>query len=228
MTIVQSLTLPQKPKSMHKFTAIIISACLLLTGCDSKSVDEIGYGAIEEGVYRNDYFNLSIKVPENWAVQSQAAQQQLMETGTSLLSGEDENLKAAMKESQKQTINLFSFFKYEQGSPVAFNPSILSIAEKMSHMPGVKRGSDYHFHAKELLLAGQVNYEFPNEIFTQELSGVSFDVMPGQVTFGNRTVYQNYYATRIKDYVLLFILSYTSDAELEELNQILESIEFSE
>ena len=169
---------------------------------------------------------MSIKVPENWAVQSQAAQQKLMETGTNLLSGDDDNLKSVLKESQKQAINMFSFFKYEPGAPVPFNPSITSVAERVSHMPGVKRGSDYHFHARKLLESGQMKYEFPHEIYTRDFSGISFDVMPAQITINNLTIYQEYYAARVNDYVLMFILSYSLDEEIDELRKILTSVQF--
>lgn len=212
---------------MYKIFTVIIGLSLLLTGCDTKPSAEIGYGTIANGVYTNDYFNMSIKVPDNWIVQSQAAQQELMKTGSNLISGEDKNLKAILNEAEKQTVNMFLFFKFEQGTAVPFNPSIISIAERMSHMPGVKRGSDYHFHAKKLLESGQLEYEFPNEIYTKVISGVSFDVMPVQITINNLTVYQEYYAARIKDYVLMFILSYSSDAEIDELNTIVSGLKIS-
>ena len=212
---------------MYKILTLVIGVCLFLTGCDTKPVNEIGYGTIAKGIYTNEYFNMSIKVPDDWAVQSQAARQDLMEKGADLLSGEDDNLKSILKESQKQSIAMFAFFKHEQGAPVPFNPSIMSVAERMSHMPGVKRGSDYHFHAKKLLESGQVKYEFPHEIYTKDVSGMSFDVMPTQITITNMTVYQDYYATRINDYVLIIILSYSSNSEVEELDKILNSLQFS-
>ena len=212
---------------MYKIFIIIIGLSLLLTGCDTKPSEEIGYGTIVNDVYTNNYFNMSIKVPDNWTVQSQASQQELMKTGSNLFSGEDKSLKSILKEAEKQTVNMFSFFKFEQGSPVSFNPSIMSIAVRMSHMPGVKRGSDYHFHAKKLLESGHMKYEFPNEIYTKDISGISFDVMPAQITINNFTVYQEYYAARINDYVLMFILSYSSDSEIDELNQIISRLKIS-
>jgi hypothetical protein len=212
---------------MNKIFVLIFGASLLLTGCDTKPSEEIGYGTIVNGVYKNDYFSMSIEVPKNWFVQSEAAQKQLIETGSNLISSEDENLKRVLKEVEKQTVSMFSFFKFEPGAPVPFNPSIISVAERMSHMPGVKRGSDYHYHAKKLLELAPADYEFPNEIYTKVISGVSFDVMPTKVTVSNRIVYQEYYAARVNDYVLALILSYSSDSELDELSNIINRLEFS-
>ena len=79
----------------------------------------------------------------------------------------------------------------------------------------------YHFHSKKLFESAQITYEFPNAIFTKDISGVSFDIMPAQVTLNSLTVYQDYYATRIDDYVLSFIISYSSDSEKDELKEVL-------
>jgi len=216
-------------KSINKNITMAILLCLTLMACGSDTKEpekKIGYGEMSDGLYLNDYFNMSIKVPEGWAIQSQAEQERLMEIGGNLVSGDDENMKAAMKESIKDSVNLFSFFRYEQGAPVDFNSSIISVAERVAHMPGITKGADYHFHVKNLLQSGQIKYEFPNEMYTEELSGKSFDIMPMQVSINGLTVYQDYYAARVNDYALVLILSYSSDAEKEELLEVLNTVKF--
>tara|TARA_B110000091_G_C13639667_1_gene400678 strand:- start:172 stop:813 length:642 start_codon:yes stop_codon:yes gene_type:complete len=212
---------------MIRSLIIAIGLLLLITGCDSKPAADIDYGTINNNVYSNKYFDISINLPDTWFVQSQAAQKALMETGSNLIAGDDKTLKSVMKESEKQTVNLFSIFKYESGAPVNFNPSIISVAERISHMPGIKRGSDYLFHARKLLESGQMNYDFPNDLYTKEVSELSFDVMPAQITVNNITVYQDYHVVKIKDYALALILSYSSDSEKSELDGILNELKFS-
>jgi hypothetical protein len=104
---------------MEKLKLIILILFLsLYLGCKKKASDEIGYGEIKEGKYFNEYFNMSIQIPDKWDVQSQAAQKELMDQGTSIMVGDDKNLKAIVKASEMQTVNLFAFFKYEPGYPV--------------------------------------------------------------------------------------------------------------
>jgi len=212
---------------MVKIFIIVISASLILLGCSQNPSEEIGYGLIEKGVYSNSYFNMSIDVPEAWVVHSQAMQKEMMEKGVSLFSGNDDNLKAILKESEKQTVNMFSFFKYEQGAPVPFNPSVISVAEMVVKMPGIKRGSDYLFHVKKFLGSGQLEYRFPSEIYSKSISGVSFDVMSAEIDAISITVHQDYYAVRMQDYMLTFVLSYSSESERKELNEIISKLEFS-
>lgn len=190
---------------------------LCITLCSNTLAADIGYGRIADGVYSNTYFDMSIAVPDGWSVQSKASMQTMSERGGNLIAGEDKSMQAVMKESEKQSVNLFGFFKYEQGSPVDFNPSIIAVAERVNHLPGIKRGADYLFHVKKILNASPVDYRFSGKMGTQTLSGVSFDVMPSTVNIGGNSLSQEYYATRIKDYVLSFVLSYSTDAERKEL-----------
>jgi hypothetical protein len=190
------------------------------------SASEITYGTISNNIYKNDYFGMSMDVPQGWSVQSKAAMKQLMDQGSDLVAGDDQNLKAIMKQSEKQTVNMFVFFKYEQGTPVTFNPSIVAVAERVTHMPGIKRGADYFFHVRRLLQASQVEYTFPKKIYTTDLSGVSFDVMPAEISASFLTVEQDYYAALMKDYVLNFILSYSNEDEKQELIKILDTVSF--
>lgn len=201
--------------------------CLLLSflvGCGQTASEEIGYGSITESHYQNDYFGFEIQVPEGWSVQSQAEQQALMEMGAELLAGDDEGLKNVMKASEAQTVSLFTFMKHEVGAPVTFNPSIIGLGERVASMPGIKRGEDYFFHARKLLEQGQIPYEFPQAVFSQKVAGFDFDVMPAEVTMVGVTIYQQYFAARIKDYMLVFILSYSNDEEFQELQSRLATL----
>lgn len=213
---------------MKRIYSIITASFLILTWCGMASAVEIGYGEIENGIYKNEYFNMSIEVPKGWAVQSKAALTQLSDRGGELIAGDDKNLRAVLKESEKQSVHLFAFFKYEQGTPVDFNPSIIAVAENVAYMPGIKSGSDYLYHVKKLLQAGRLKYSFPKEIYTKEISGISFDVMPAEIAVTDKVIYQNYYAARIKDYALGFVLSYSSEAEINELNQIVDQLKIAE
>ena len=122
---------------------LLTLTCLFFAGCKENTSNhaaraEIGYGKVKDGTYTNKYFNMSINLPTDWALQDNAAQKQLMDQGAEVISGNDKNLKAQIEASKKLTVPMFTLFKFEPGSPVGFNPSIICIAEKISHMPGIK------------------------------------------------------------------------------------------
>jgi hypothetical protein len=207
-------------------TAQIIVLSTLLIGCNKKASDEIDFGTINNSVYTNNYFGMTVAIPSDWNVQDQAAQQQLMKVGGKLLSGEDKNLQAVLKASELQVVNLFAVFKYERGSPVTFNPSILSMAENVRQFPGIKIGKDYLFHTRKALESGQIQMSFPKDIYTQQLGGVGFDVMETETSVRGMVIKQKYYAAIMKGYALGFVVSFTTDEEQTSLQKILDTVTF--
>ena len=206
---------------------LILATCVLLFGgCRKRASDEIDYGTIKNSVYQNAYFGFSLTLPPEWSVQDQEMRQRLTEAGTKVLVGEDKGMKAALKASEQQTISLLTAFQHPVGTPVDFNPSIICVAERVRHLPGLKRGRDYHFHAKKLLQGGQVKFDFSKEISTEKLGGIDFDVMHVSMTLGRSTVQQNYYAAIMKGCALLFIVSFASPNDESALRSILESVSF--
>src|SRR5436190_15500005 len=131
---------------------LIATVCiLLLPGCAKKASEEVDFGVFKNSVYENEYFGFKVTIPSTWSVQDQRARQQLAEKGTKMLTGDDKGMKAMLKASELQTITLLAAFQHPVGTPVAFNPSITSVAERVRDLPGIKQGKDYLFHAKKLL-----------------------------------------------------------------------------
>ena len=93
-------------------------------------------------------------------------------------------------------------------------------------MPGIKRGKDYHFHSRRLLESGQMDISFPRDISSEELGGANFDVMYTEMALVGITVRQKHYATVLKGYALVFIVSFTTAEEESSLQNILETVSF--
>ena len=204
----------------------LILLLALLAGCEKKASDEIDFGTVTDSVYHNNFFALNVPFPKDWSVQDQTEQQRLAKLGGKLISGDDKNLQAEMKIGELQTVNLFAVFEHPPGSPVDFNPSILSVAENVRHAPGIKRGKDYHFQAKKVLEGGQLDISFPKDIYTQQLGGVDFDVMEAQIRSRGVVVKQKYYATIMKGYALCMVTSYATDEQEASLQKILSGVTF--
>jgi hypothetical protein len=110
---------------------------------------------------------------------------------------------------------------------LTYNPNILAAAERITSSPGIKRGSDYLFHAKKLLISSQLEYHFNETIETEEISGVSFDILEASISLYGTEIKQHYYTTKIKDYVIIVILSWSNSQEKDELDHILQTLSFS-
>lgn len=207
-------------------TFSIILLLALLAGCTKKASDEIDFGTIDNSVYHNKYFGLNAPLPRDWSVQDQTEQRRLMKAGAKLVSGDDKNMEAMVKASELQSVNLFAVFEHPVGSPVPYNPSIISIAESVQRAPGIKTGKDYHYQARKILESGQLQVSFPKEIYPQQLGGVDFDVMETQIKARGTVIKQKYYATIMKGYALCLVASFTTDEEDASLQKILTGINF--
>ncbi len=195
---------------------------VMCSGCGKKAAEQMDVGRFEGSVYHNDYLGLTITLPSQWSVQDPQMTQQMVRTGEQIIAGNDENLKAAFEASQSRNFNLFTAFQHPLGSPVPYNPSLNVVAESVAHAPGLKTGADYLFHARRLLESGRMQFAFPREVYAETLAGVEFHVMTTEVSVPPvESVKQEYLATVRKGYVLLLILSYSTDEERTALYDIL-------
>jgi len=210
------------------FKAQVILLLVLLAGCAKKASDEIDFGTITDSVYRNNYFELNVPLPKDWSVQDQTEQRKFMTTGRKLLSGDDKNMQAVLKASELQSVSLFAVFEHPPGSPVSYNPSIMAVAENVRALPGIKKGRDYHFHAKKLLESGQLDVSFPKDIYTQQLGGVDFDVMEVKIQLRGTAIRQKYYATIMKGYALCVVVSFVTDEQNASLQKLLNGLTFGQ
>ena len=206
--------------------SLFIGSLLALTACQKKASEEIDFGSYEGTTYSQPYFGFSIDFPEDWVIQSREVNEGMMDMGGDLIAGEDQNLKARLKASEMNIVNLFAVMQHELGAPVAFNPSILSVAERIKNFPGIHTGEDYLFHARKLLESGQVKSTFPKPVYPELVGGQEFYVMTMELPVMGTVVHQKYYATILRGYALGIILSYSTDEELEQLTEVLGTLRF--
>jgi hypothetical protein len=215
-------------KHMKLLLIVILAACFIFsTGCQEKASEEVDRGAFAGSVYRNNYFGMTITMPSDWSIQNTKSMQTLKNLGKKIIDEDDKNLKAVMEASELQTVSLFAVFQKPLGSPVSFNPNLMCMAERVRHMPGIKRGKDYHFHTRKLLESSQMNVKFPKEIYTETFSGVEFDVLYSETFFGTILAKQKQYGAVMKGYVLLIVSTFADEDQETTLDEILKTLTFN-
>jgi hypothetical protein len=212
-----------------KFLAIVMLTAWFIfsSGCQEKASEEVDQGAFSGSVYRNNYFGLTITIPSDWSIQDSKSMQDIKNLGKNVLDKDDKNLKAVMEASEFQTVSLFAVFRHPLGSPIPFNPNLMCMAERVRHMPGIKRGKDYHFHTRKLLESSHMSVNFPKEIYTETLGGVEFDVLYSETTFGTTLVKQKQYGAVMKGYVLLIVTTFADENQEATLDEILKTLTFN-
>ncbi|RCX09991.1 hypothetical protein DFR58_13135 [Anaerobacterium chartisolvens] len=207
-------------KKLSFIFSVIAALSLLLTACVFSP--KITLGVMENGVYKNNYFGLSVQLPKEWSIQDIESMNQLTESENG--SAEGEAKKPDL--SQAQNLNFIMASKYPQNQQEAVNPSFICNSENLSFLQNVKTGKDYLESAKTLLIDSQLPYIFEKDIYTEKLGEKDFDVMEAYIQSGSTKVTQRYYSAIIKDYALNFIVTYFDDTSKAEVDNILKTVSF--
>ncbi len=210
---------------MKKIFYLLIS--ILILSCnnkDAKLPDNFDLGTTENGQYKNKYFNMEVTFNPDWIVQDKQQMNDILKTGNDIISGDDKNLKSAIKAGMVNTAYLLTIFKHEAGAPVTFNPSFTLLAENTKNAPGIKRGKDYLYHVRNLLEQSQITYFFDKEVFERKIGSTTFYVMESKVDVMDKTITQEYMTKVTKGFSLSIIISYMTSEEKEELYAVIKNI----
>lgn len=149
---------------------------------------------------------------------------EIEEMGTDLLAGEDATRKAALNAAMKNTQTPFTAYRYPPGTPGKPNPNVICMIEKISHLPGVKSGSDYLLLVEQTLKGSPVNVTFESQPFTTSLGGVEFSQRNQSVDLGFGTVEQRTYARKVGDYVLMMTATMLSEEDNAVVDELLNTV----
>lgn len=217
---------------------ILLLSIVFLAACSQKNEnpdkrlqekevpDDFEIGIAENGTYTNNYFNFTFDYDTTWAVQSFEELQKLMDAGQELVAGDDEAYKNAIKASQVRTATLFGAFKYEVNAMEESNPNILIIAENIKQFPGSLYGDDYLEKVRDMWGNSQMDIKQIGTIRAAPIDGKEFYKMTGEITTLFGSARQDYYCIILKDFALVFALTYTNESELEILEEIVATMQF--
>jgi hypothetical protein len=199
---------------------LLLSA--ILSSCSLGKPKDFDYGKVENGKYVNSYFDMEMSFPENWVVQSQEIQNELMRQGGEALAGDNKQMKAMMKVAEIRNANLFLASEYELGSLEA-NPNINLVVENVKLTPTVKTGNDYLTQAVNLLKQSQYPYEIVGNFETKTINNQEFTVMNGVIY---DVIHQKMYVILKNDFAMVFTITYFDDEQKTVLESVINSVKF--
>lgn len=188
----------------------------------------ISMGEMNGNTYTNNYFDLSFSIPETWTLKSEQQIQQMNAKGAAMIAGDDEDKKEEFKLSEIRELTLVYAAKHELGYDKGFNSSILCICENLIFRgSSIKSGADHLEEVQKYLEGTNILISF-SSITSEALGSKKFDVYRTKTTYDIGVVNQKMYSSVIDGYVLTFIITFSSEQELSELESILNTITFGE
>lgn len=191
---------------------LAIVACAVFSACSSGETELSPVTTTADGSkYVNEFFHLEVTKPEGWFAQDADLTLKMSQRGADLVAGDDDNMKAIVAQSLKTSFPVFGFFQHPPGAAVEVNPSIISMAENVSVLPGIKTGCDYLFHARKLFERSALKVSVKEGCQTTQINGTSFGYIDTTLIAGSREISQRYYACVQGEHALSIIQTYVDD-----------------
>lgn len=198
----------------------IVTVFILLSFQGNLFAQEI-LGRVEDEKYINTIFGFELEVVEGWEIQDEQTRQQLMNVGVDIVAGNKEELKDLMEESVAQNFTLFLQTEKPLGVPGA---SMIILVENLAAAPHITSGESYLENAKLLMLSAGLDYEFPKDIYSEEINGTTLYIMEGILNYSGKIVSQKYYCYVRDGFSHNFILSYPNTESLPALEKSIRTL----
>ena len=136
-----------------RFLLVVSLAVIGVTACsdDSAEIAEVSFASSsDDNRYTSELFGVSVVKPDGWYASEVELADQLMETGRDFIAGDDDNLRALLDASTQNTFNIFGFYNYEVGAPVAVDVGEVHAAgvEGVDHVAGHEEARLEGVHAR--------------------------------------------------------------------------------
>jgi len=136
---------------LKKITTSLLVLIIIFSfaGCRTISNDQatkekiINLGKTEDNVYTNDFFNMTVKIPDKWVVATDEEKMEVIKKGKEVISGDDKSKDEALNLSELRTVYLLMVSEKGLNVQADSNPNFMVLAEKLSFFQGVKNGKDY-------------------------------------------------------------------------------------
>jgi hypothetical protein len=213
---------------MKPLTSLLLLLTILVSCKQTPKIPtDFDYGKTENNIYANKYFDFELPVPPTWVIQDKDQVKQLNQEGQKMLAEKNKTLADQIKASEVSSATLLVVFRNKTDTITGeFNHSFTVIAENLRGITSVKKGEDYLKQAKMLMQKSNMEYRFPNEMYTAKLGNHEFDAMDVIMTIQGIDVHQTYYATIEKGFALSAIASYGTDEQKKEIADVLNGFRF--
>lgn len=220
-----------------KYFALILFIAFLVACSEQKNPDkrlkdknvpvEFDLGIAKDGVYKNDFFEMSFEYNENWYLQDDKEREALLDEGIERATGENAEKGRKLEAGKVNNVNLFVALEQAPGEVYDFNSSIIVLAENLALANGkIKSGKEYletafENFANESSIASRSSIQ-PKTIGSKQFHRVTLNTDTGIIE-----VEQQCYAIIINDFALMFIFSYANEEQEAEMYKFLSSVKFN-
>ena len=199
-----------------KRTIFILLATLFIPSCSHKENVYFRDGELENLVYINKYFGLTIQFTDNWKIGTINENKELEKKTINLIANDNEEIRNNAFRLMKKNAILLNLKNINDSS------SIIIGAEDIKGRLRPKNNNKYFVELKSVLNQTHLNYKYLNQIDNSDISdNIKWGIL--QTSFNNE-VYQDFYITMYKEYYIVIICTYDTEVQKKNHEQIIKAI----
>ncbi len=198
---------------------LLIPACALAQH-QVQSPDQF-LGELSDGKYRNDFFGFAMSLPPEMYLLSDQKRAIYKKAGVEMFSKNLEKGRAAFEKATSQEVLLFSLAVSKPESTGVSSLNIGVVKQPEGVTPDLICDDAGAFFVRN------PNYKLISKTKKLKRAGNDFAQIELAVVSGEQTLSLRYYATMRKGYSLTFVITHLSKADLESLEKVVDSLEFS-
>jgi hypothetical protein len=203
---------------MKKITKILILTTLAFTISCNQSSDNFDTGEVANYQYKNEYFGLNITFNDNWTVQGENENKELVFDCTELIANGVESVKVNIENEMKDNAVLLNLRNINDTS------SIVVFAERETGFFWRPTSMEtYLLQVKSLLDNTSLDYEYLNET-ESELS--KWNLLETKFQLNDKTVYQNFFVSKKSGYFITLISSFQNEEQKQQNKQLIDNVKF--
>jgi hypothetical protein len=191
------------------------------------TVDEkMDVGILEDGIFKNEYFNFSMKVSSDWFIVNDLIKKMSENRADSLLKNKDdaEELLAAIEENCTH----LSIARHDPQLMPFNNYSLICMSMNLGKSHGYNYSHEFMGFVKKEIKRTLINVNFYGDIQEAKFKGQNLSFIKYSMDVSGRTIFQEYFATLKNQYALAFVISYSNDDERAVLLETLLTTTFSQ
>lgn len=179
-------------------------------------------------VLTNDYFGLTIAIPQGWYSQNAEETIALQRMASPMLAGSDRSRQVLIESAMASTVPVFGLFELPPGTPGKLNPNLIANAENLQALPGLASGCDYLANASQLLRQSSFEIVALSDCREQLLAGRTFAVMDSEMRYGQQSIFQRMHVVIIKPYALSVVTTWFDDSSRQRVEAALAQLTMAE
>lgn len=186
-------------------------------------IKPLDLGRLDGVNYVNEFFGLSLAVPQDWVVIGGPQRGAIMDETKKLLTADDARKQRMLDASVQRSTILLSLTKLPVGSTEGFNASFMLVAERVptalvGDAATVIRSMEEGFKGTAFKV------EFQGPIRTLRVGGADFATVTTRTTAPQGVFMQKFYVTLKKGYALQLVYTYLDESDVATFEAMVKSL----